>query len=71
MSNCTGQMSIFDFIPENETRYMLDVRGLCDDAYCPKCNYEFDELKELDCNRCPSCGVLVDWSFWHRCNDND
>lgn len=66
---CDGQMHIFDFISEKEPIYPLEIKGLCDDGYCPKCGYPFDEYKELDCERCPECGVKVDWRPWHRLND--
>lgn len=54
---------------EPERIFPVDVRGICDDAYCPKCNYCLDELKELDCKVCPVCGVKIDWGPWHRLND--
>lgn len=54
---------------EPERIFPVDARGICDDAYCPKCNYCLDELKELDCKVCPVCGVKIDWGPWHRLND--
>ena len=65
---CDGQMNIFDFFPRKEPIFPVDIRGMLDDAYCPKCQYSFDD-KETDCERCPKCGLRVDWSPWHRCND--
>ncbi len=31
--------------------------------------FELDELKELDCEQCPECGTRLDWTPWHRAND--
>lgn len=54
-----------------EKVYDVDIRGLCDDAYCPKCGAELDEYKYLDCEKCPHCGVRITWDSWHRANDED
>ena len=59
-----GQLSIFDF------KKPVDIKGICDDAYCPECGFALDELKILDCPSCPECGCLIDWSPWHRMNDD-
>lgn len=57
------QFSLFDKKP-------LDIRGLCDDGFCPVCGYAFDDVNgELDLERCPRCNTAVDWSMWHRLND--
>ena len=66
---CENQISIFEYLEEKEKRHMVDIKGLCDDAFCPNCGYWFDELKEKDCDCCPKCGILVDWKRWHDCND--
>ena len=57
-----GQISLF-------TKQPLQIKGLMDDGYCPVCGYYFDELKELDMDRCPKCLTAVDWTMWHRMND--
>lgn len=49
----------------------VHIKGICDDAYCPECDYALDELKELDCEKCPICGALIDWTPWHRQNDKE
>ncbi len=49
----------------------VDIRGICDDAYCPECGYGLNELKELDCERCPECHTRIDWTPWHRMNDKE
>lgn len=67
---CDGQMNIFDFISTKEPIFAVDIRGICDDAYCPKCNYPLDATKELDCERCPDCRIKIDWSPWHKMNDD-
>jgi len=57
---------------EPEKIIEVDCHGICDDPYCPVCNYEFrdwGEYSEVDCERCPQCNAKLDWSFWHRMND--
>lgn len=54
--------------------YPLDIRGLCDDAFCPKCGYMFTDYgteSEVDCEKCPECGIRVSWDLWHRINDKE
>lgn len=51
-------------------RYPVDIRGICDDAYCPTCNYEFRD-DETDANMCPMCGTYLDWSRYHLFNDKE
>ena len=55
----------------NKAIYYVDVRGLCDDAYCPKCDSSLDEFKYLDCEVCPYCGARIKWDRWHIANDKD
>lgn len=60
--------------PPEEPIYKLDIKGICDDPYCPQCGYEFETTRtcknyEVDCERCPECHVKVDWGPWHRLND--
>lgn len=50
----------------------LDIRGLCDDGYCPNCDHAFDQYlhpDEIDCEVCPECGTPLDWTRWHKMND--
>jgi hypothetical protein len=50
----------------------LDIRGLCDDGYCPNCDHSFDKYlhpDEIDCEVCPECGTPLDWTRWHKMND--
>lgn len=54
-----------------EKIYPVDIMGICDDAYCPKCKVCLDELRYLDCDRCPWCGIRIDWGPWHRMNDDE
>lgn len=52
----------------------IDVRGLMDDPYCPKCGRGFwteTKKSEVDCERCPDCGTRLDWTPWHRLNDEE
>lgn len=59
-----------------EPIYELDIVGICDDPVCPNCGYEFETTRtcknyEVDCERCPECHVKVDWTRWHRINDDE
>ena len=51
--------------------YKVDIVGICDDARCPKCGYEFVYPSETDLERCPECKTYVDWTPWHRKNDKE
>ena len=62
------QITIFEYMAQIKPR-PVDIRGLCDDAYCPGCGYPLDEYKELDCEECPECHIKIDWAPWHRMND--
>lgn len=70
-----GQISIFEYMYEKEQQAKkkpIGIKGLCDDPYCPECGYyfwDYGEKSEVDCDRCPECGCLVDWRPWHRVND--
>lgn len=46
------------------------IKGLCDDAYCPRCNYAFSN-HEIDYPICPECGIFLDFEPWHRVNDKE
>ena len=57
---------------EEQEPQPLDIRGLCDDGYCPNCGHPFDEYMwpdEIDCEVCPECGTPLDWRVWHLKND--
>ena len=61
-------------LPQEHHVYPLDIRGLCDDPYCPQCGSGFwteGSRSQVDCERCPECHVKVDWTPWHRCNDEE
>lgn len=66
---CDGQISMFDYLKELDRVYPVEIKGLCNDAYCPKCNYALMPFKENDLERCPHCGTKLDWQPWHRMND--
>ena len=58
---------------EKQEPQPLDIRGLCDDGYCPNCGHPFDEYMwpdEIDCEVCPECGTPLDWTRWHEMNDS-
>ena len=66
-----GQMTIYDFLPDPNKVYDVDIRGICDDAYCPKCGTELDEFRYKDCDKCPYCGTRISWKRWHYMNDEE
>ena len=54
--------------------YELDIRGICDDPYCPQCGRGFwteSQRSEVDCERCPDCHVRISWARWHKINDKE
>ena len=51
-----------------EPKMPVDIRGLMDDAVCPKCGWYFLD-EQTDCDVCPNCGQPVDWTKWHQIND--
>lgn len=74
-ARCNGSDEPKPFMNQpEEPIYKLDIKGICDDPYCPQCGYEFETTRtsknyEVDCERCPECHVKVDWTPWHRLND--
>lgn len=65
-----GQMSISDYMARLQP-HEVDIRGLCDDAYCPECGVCLDDFEYKDCEKCPYCGLRIDWTPWHRLNDKE
>ena len=70
-SNSYQQITIEAYLDFINKPHPVDIRGLCDDAYCPECHGPLDDLKILDCERCPWCGLRIDWTPWHRFNDEE
>lgn len=76
---CEGQISISDWIADRDKIREVDVIGLLDDPVCPECGYYFCDydnkrmgiINELDSERCPCCRVRLDWTRYHRINDNE
>lgn len=66
---CDGQIDLFEYLEQLNRIYPVDIRGLCDDAVCPICGYEFMDPKENDLPACPICNCKVDWARWHKIND--
>ena len=64
------QITIYEYLESLKPR-PVKIMGLCDDAYCPECGYSLDEIRQLDCERCPWCGLRIDWTPWHRANDEE
>lgn len=74
MLNDGRQMTIYDYLPDPNKAYPLDIMGICDDPYCPNCGRGFwteSKRSEVDCERCPDCGIKLDWTPWHRMNDEE
>lgn len=40
----------------------VDIKGICDDGYCPECGGMQDDLAE----RCQYCGITLDWTRWKK-----
>lgn len=79
---CDGEIVAYDVpwdIPKPDWKYWrlkekvypVDVKGLLDDAYCPGCNTCLDDLKYKDSEKCPYCGLRIDWTPWHFLNDEE
>lgn len=66
-----GQMNIYDFLPDPNKVYDVEIKGICDDAYCPNCDTELDEFRFKDCDKCPYCGTRISWKRWHYMNDEE
>ena len=46
----------------------VDIRGLCDDAYCPTCGHSIDD-KDLN-KPCKECGQVIDYSWYYEMNSD-
>ena|GEM_PF-6953368 len=62
VARCNGSSEPKDKVP-------VIIKGLCDDAYCPKCDYALDEHQSCD-KACPKCHTPLDWTPWHKLNDD-
>lgn len=51
----------------SESIQKVDIRGICDDPYCPKCGQCL--LDVVGCKTCLSCGTKLDWNTWYLVND--
>lgn len=40
----------------------VDIKGICDDGYCPECGGMQDDLAEC----CQYCGITLDWTRWKK-----
>lgn len=55
------QLTIFDLMKPKP----VDIRGICDDGYCPTCGIWIDDLIPS----CPHCKTILDWTHWKRLNE--
>lgn len=46
----------------------VNLKGIMDDPYCPDCDTELSD-SEIDSERCPVCGCLLDWKIYHLINE--
>lgn len=46
----------------------VNLKGIMDDPYCPDCDTAFSD-NEIDVERCPVCGCLLDWKIYHLINE--
>lgn len=60
------QMTVFDFIKP----HTVQVKGMCDDPYCPKCNYWLDDPRSRY-GECPKCGAQIDFMRWFDMNGKE
>lgn len=60
------QMTIYDFLPDPNKILEVDVMGLLDDAYCPRCKVCLPD-SSID-GPCPYCGQKLEWKHWHIMN---
>lgn len=44
------------------------LKGFMDDPHCPDCDTAFSD-NEIDIERCPVCGCLLDWKIYHLINE--
>ena len=76
---CDGQMSLNDWLSDRDKVREVGIIGLCDDPICSNCGYEFRMIEdnryhlknEIDIDRCPRCKCKLDWSRWHRINEEE
>lgn len=46
----------------------VNLKGIMDDPYCPDCDTAFSD-PDIDSERCPVCGCLLDWKIYHLINE--
>lgn len=67
---CDGQYNLLDYLKEleEEPAMPVDIRGLMDNPYCPKCKHPIGELDEFK-ERCVDCGQKLDWTRYRKILD--
>lgn len=63
MKQIDGQITIFEYIKP----IPVDIKGLCDDGYCPVCGVALDDLVP----ECPYCKTRLNWDRWKIINEVD
>ena len=72
-SPCDSIEEAIQFFKKGIPRYLetkplsVEIKGLLDDPYCPKCNFRLDDY--IDSDKCPECGVKIEWSHYHKLNE--
>lgn len=59
------QITIDEWLSELEKEVLkVDIRGIADDPYCPKCGRFLDDFE----NPCSCCKAKLDWTRWEKIN---
>lgn len=53
---------------DNEYGKSVNLKGYMDDPYCPDCDTALQD-PDIDKERCPVCGCLLDWKIYHIINE--
>lgn len=61
-----GQMNFIDFLEEYNEEKEVDIRGICDDGYCPTCGVWVEDLAD----RCMYCNQKLSWERWKKLNES-
>lgn len=60
-----GQITIEEWFEDLKKHALpVEIKGLADDPYCPKCGKWLDDFE----NPCSCCNTLLDWARWEQVN---
>lgn len=69
---CKAKKQLICMYLDKNRVFNVDIRGFMDDPYCPGCGrgfWDYGPKSEVDCDRCPDCGIRISWDRWHQVND--